>query len=101
MGFIQITRAAREDLRNIGRYTQQAHGPAQRRRYLASFDQAFDLLLAMPQIAKERLEFNPPVRFYRHHRHYIVYTSHGAGIRVIRVLHIAMDVGLVLGEVRG
>ena len=96
MGRIRVSKLAQRDIGEIGRYTQKAHGPTQRRKYLASLYERFEFLQDMPQIAGERHEFTPPVRIFRHNHHYIVYIADVSGILIVRVLHTSMDINTLL-----
>jgi len=51
----------------------------------------FDLLADNPKIARERTEFNPPVRLHSYQAHLIVYIENADEILVIRVLHRRQD----------
>lgn len=92
MAGFRISNAAREDIRGIGRYTQNAWGAAQRRRYLDGLNDRFIALSEMPEMAAERRDFDPPVRIHPYERHLIVYVTEDDGILVVRVLHQSMDV---------
>lgn len=56
----RISLAAKEDVKNIGRYTQDKWGVAQRRRYLDGLNATFVALSETPEMAAERREFSPP-----------------------------------------
>lgn len=92
MGALRVSKAAREDLREIGRYTQSKYGKAQRRRYLSALGARFQVVRDNPLISRERAEFTPPVRIYRYEQHVIVYTADDQGVLIIRILHDAMDI---------
>lgn len=92
MPSFRVTRAAQNDLRDIGRHTELAWGREQRRTYLADLESKFDLLSHNPRLAAEHKTFTPPVRIHRHERHLIVYVLDEGGILIVRVLHDAMDI---------
>lgn len=92
MAGFRISNAAKDDIRNIGRYTQNEWGVAQRRRYLDGLNERFITLTAAPEIAAERREFEPPVRIHQYEKHLIVYVIDDNGILIVRVLHQNMDV---------
>ena len=50
----RLTRTARQDLADIGRYTERQWGVAQRRAYLAQLDASLDLLVDHPQTGVAR-----------------------------------------------
>jgi toxin ParE1/3/4 len=88
----RISKAALNDLRDIGRHTEKTWGREQRRKYLAELDEKFALLSNNPRLAAEQNAFTPPVRIHHHERHLIVYVQDEAGIFILRVLHEAMDI---------
>ncbi len=45
----------------------------------------------MPEIARERTEFHPPVRLHPHQAHLIVYQLEDKHLLIIRVLHRRTD----------
>jgi toxin ParE1/3/4 len=54
MARFQLTRAAREDLKAIGRYTQRNWGRRQRDAYLTQLDRRFHALAEMPSLGRVR-----------------------------------------------
>lgn len=88
----RVSRAAQEDIRGIGVYTEQQWGRVQRRKYLSGMEARFERLAESPALASERSEFTPPVRIHRYEKHLIVYTAEDDGIFIVRVLHESMDV---------
>jgi toxin ParE1/3/4 len=55
----RVSQRAREDLRQIGLYTQREWGKVQRRKYLSGLDSKFYFLTNSPLITPERQEFFP------------------------------------------
>lgn len=98
MAGFRVSNAARNDIENIGRYTQNIWGAAQRRRYLDGLNDRFIALSEAPEMAAERHEFDPPVRIHPYERHLIVYVIDDHGILVVRVLHESMDVPAQLSD---
>jgi toxin ParE1/3/4 len=94
----RVSNLAREDIKGIGRYTQQTYGSAQRRRYLSGIEAKFALLADRPQLHPERSDFDPPVRIAQHEEHLIIYVLDGDSILIVRVLHKRMDVAAQLGD---
>lgn len=94
----KVTPAARNDILNIGRYTQNEWGKPQRQKYLAGFNARFEFLAENPLQCRERLELNPPVRIYHHEKHLIVYVVEPTHILIVRVLHESMDIEMRLNE---
>jgi toxin ParE1/3/4 len=66
-------------------------GVDQAERYHEGLISAFDLLAANPLLARERTEFNPPVRLHPYQAHMIAYVVRDDGILIIRVLHGRQD----------
>jgi len=48
-------------------------GVAQAEKYHADLERIFDLIAFNPELARERLEIDPPVRIHPHGAHVIVY----------------------------
>ena len=88
----QVSKQAKNDLRQIGLYTEKEWGRAQRHKYLAGVDKKFSLLAESPLITAERQEFTPPVRIHHHGSHLIIYLVRDTGILIIRVLHQNADI---------
>ena len=82
----RLTPAAARDLEEIWLYTARNWSANQADRYTEALEDAFDTLLAMPEIARERLEFNPPIRIHPIARHAILYRIEQDYILVLRVL---------------
>jgi toxin ParE1/3/4 len=82
----RLTPAAQTDLEDIWYYTAQKWSIDQADRYLDTLENTFAQLLAMPEIARERPEFNPPVRIHPSAEHIVVYRIEPAHIEVIRIL---------------
>jgi len=88
----RVSRAARNDIKNIGRYTQKTYGVDQRRKYLEGLEIKFSFLAKNPDLHPERPTFDPPVRISHYEQHMVVYTTAGDGILIIRVLRSRMDI---------
>lgn len=82
----RLTPAAQNGLEEIWFYSAQAWSPTQADRYTDALEEALDRLLAMPEIARERLEFTPPVRIQPCAEHLIVYRIEEGFLSVLRVL---------------
>lgn len=92
MARYRLTRAARQDLAEIGRYTERRWGGAQRRAYLAQLDARMDLLVDHPQMGMARDDVRPGYRCLREGRHLIFYRGAAGTVEIVRVLHQRMDV---------
>ena len=92
--------AARQDVITIYLSSEEMFGEAQADRYLAGLRSTFDFLASNPRSARERREFEPPVRIHRYRAHVIVYAVDDEGVLIIRVRHGHEDwVSSPLGDV--
>jgi toxin ParE1/3/4 len=82
----KLTPRAIQDLEDIWTYTAETWSTAQADHYTDNFVQAFETILLMPEIARERVEFTPPVRIHQTGQHLIVYRIENKDILVIRIL---------------
>lgn len=98
MSKFTVSKAANTDIRGIARYTQNTWGRDQRRRYLDGLNEKFEMLAAMPEMAAERRDFQPPVRIHHYEKHLIIYVINDSGILIVRVLHQSQDVPAQLSE---
>lgn len=92
MARLRLTRLARADLHDIGRYTRQRWGDEQCTIYLTRLDAALRTLAETPHIGRERPDIRPGLRSHPHERHVVFYRIDGADLVVLRVLHHARDV---------
>lgn len=90
MAGLKVTRAARRDLLEIGRFTVERWGAEQADRYLAQLDECFRLLARAPTSGRICDEIKDGYRRYRHGRHVIFYRIARAQVHVIRILHEQM-----------
>ncbi len=98
MSGFTVSRAANTDIRGIAKYTQDTWGGDQRRRYLDGLNEKFKALAVMPEMAVERLDFQPPVRIHHYEKHLIIYVITDKGILIVRVLHQSQDVPAQLSD---
>lgn len=82
----RLVPAAEADLEDIWLYTARNWSPDQADRYIDGLEAAFGTLAAMPEIARERGEFDPPVRVHPSAQHVIVYRIDGGHPVILRVL---------------
>jgi toxin ParE1/3/4 len=82
----ELTPQAIADLDDIWRYGAQMWSPEQADQYLDDLTRSFATLVALPEIARERAEFQPPVRIHRHGQNAIVYLIADAVVLVVRIL---------------
>jgi toxin ParE1/3/4 len=86
-----LTPAAQRDLEDIWLYTAQTWSMAQADRYSDIMEDTFDRLLFMPEMARERSEFDPPVRIHPSAEHLIIYRVERDQLVILRVLGAGQD----------
>ena len=82
----RLAPAAATDLEDIWLYTARNWSIEQGDRYTDALESVFDTLVAMPEIARERLEFNPSVRVHPSAQHLIIYRIEADHLVILRVL---------------
>lgn len=87
-----LTRKAKNDLKNIARYTESEWGLEQRNFYLKQLDESFQLLYKTPDIGMSCDYVREGYRKYRTGRHFVFYRLLGDEIEIVRVLHERMNV---------
>jgi toxin ParE1/3/4 len=97
----RLTPLAEEDLENIWRYTAETWSTAQADRYIDELVVVFEMLVAVPEAAHERDEFDPPVRIHSHARQLVVYLIKDDHLAILRVLGGGQDWEAILGQVDG
>lgn len=93
-----IRPAAQTDLTEIWSYGAANWGGEQADRYADALFAVFGLLSEFPEMARERMEFSPPVRFHPNGSHLVIYQEKTQGIEIIRVLHARQKVVAYLLE---
>lgn len=91
MSSFKVSRAAQNDLKDIGRYTLKNWGRAQRDQYLRSLDQCFQTLADSPRLGRDVGDLRQGYYRYDHQSHIVFYVIIDTGIRIVRVLHSRMD----------
>ena len=92
------THAARDDLVAIRLYSIEQFGPDVADEYFLGFDLAFDLLAKHPLAGPAAPEYGKTYRCLMHRRHRIFYAVNDDVVRIIRILHHAMDAKQVLKQ---
>jgi len=93
-----IRPAAQADLAEIWRNGAARWGVEQADRYADGLFALFDLLAGFPEMARERVEFSPPVRIHPSGSHLVIYQLEGQGVEIIRVLHAHQNLTAYLLE---
>ncbi len=98
MSSFHLTAQAKEDLKSIGRYTQETWGREQRNKYLAALDKCFHRLAENPGVGQSCEEIREGYRKLHEGRHMVFYRPVSGGIEIVRVLHGSMDTEKHLSE---
>ncbi len=88
---LDLTRAAVADLQSIRAYTLETWGSEQERIYLDSIWIRFEEILADPGRWRRREDLFPGCQIAAQGKHVILFRIEGKVIRVVRILHSAMD----------
>jgi len=89
---LTITPIAREDLKEIGRYTQRTWGVPQRDAYLGGFGIVFERLKTGAAKGRSQLEIREGILSYPCNRHVIFFRRDSKGdVEILRILHERMD----------
>ena len=92
MADLTIAPAAREDLMDIGRYTQDRWGPEQRTDYLRGIADLFDRLASGETRGRHRPDLRKGLWSQPHGSHVVFFRRDPEGnVQVLRVLHQAQD----------
>ena len=95
----RLTPAAQDDLENIWLYTAKTWSAAQADRYTDILEDILVRLLFMPEMARERCEFDPPVRIHPSAEHLIIYRIEGNHLVILRILGTSQDWHAILRAV--
>jgi toxin ParE1/3/4 len=95
----RLSPKAFEDLEDIWRYTAETWSIDQADAYVDELSHVFEVIAAMPAMARERYEFDPPVRIHTHQSHLIIYTVSDDHIKILRLLGGKQDWRAILRAV--
>jgi toxin ParE1/3/4 len=85
---LNISRAARDDLRSLFWNGIDMFGPVQADRYIEGLLETLDRIADFPHIGIQRPEFGPTVRVHAHRSHVIVYRTEESGdVFIQRIRH--------------
>jgi len=82
---------ARQDLKDIWRYSFEEWGEAQANKFLSELDAGITQLGENPRLGKPRDDLRPGYRSLRVGEHMVYYVLTPSAIRIVRVLHARMD----------
>jgi toxin ParE1/3/4 len=88
---LDISDAARRDLRAIYEYGRESYGENAAQRYLTITLLVIDRIPEWPFAARLRKEVRPPVRLLPHEAHNIFYDVGTDTVTIVRVLHHSAD----------
>jgi len=92
MPVFRLSAKAMDDLRAIGRYTQDNWGREQRNKYLSMLDACFYTIVHQTGIGIACDYIRLGYRKYHAGRHLIFYRQNAKDIEIIRILHDSMDI---------
>jgi toxin ParE1/3/4 len=85
------SQAARDDLVAIRLYSIEQFGREVADEYFLGFDSAFDLLASYPAAGSATPQYGKAYRCLIHRRHRIFYAVKDDIVRIVRILHHAVD----------
>jgi len=88
----RVTPKARDDLKNIGRYTERQWGRQQRTTYLKSIEKRFVWLAENPRLGKHRPDVAEGYYSFPQGEHVIFYLIGEKGINIIGIPHKELDI---------
>ena len=89
----QLSLAAEADIQDIYRYSFDQFGERRADKYVMGLHEEFGHISGFPEIGKSlsRKGFEH-IRRYDHISHIVIYTQIEDSIKILRVLHISMDI---------
>jgi toxin ParE1/3/4 len=92
-----FTSEAREDLRDIQRYSVRQWGTRQGRLYRAKLVDACDRLVQFPFLGSVSPNLAQGLRAHAVDQHVIYYLVDGHAVVIVRIIHVKMDATAQLG----
>jgi len=92
MSGYKITPRAQEDLKNIGRYTENNWGKSQRNTYLKNLNNRFIWLAENPQLGRHRNDIADGYYSFPEGQHVVFYLIDKRAIHIIGIPHKDMDI---------
>ena len=97
----RLTPRALDDLEFIWRHTAETWSVNRADAYTDELTRVFETLAAFPILARERKEFNPPVRIHVHESHLIIYLFTDKEVVIVRLLGGRQDWYSILKAAEG
>ena len=88
---LELSRLAQADLDDIRSFSLDQFGAGRAIAYLDAIEQAFRRILSFPESGAPHPALRPGMRSLACQRHRIFYAIDGETIRIVRILHQAMD----------
>ncbi len=88
---LRLTPAAQADLEDIWLHGARTWSPDKADRHLDALGRSLEILLSMPEMARERREFNPPVRIHVTLGHLVIYRIEEDHLAILRILGAGRD----------
>ncbi len=89
---LSFRREASDDLRRIAADTRRAWSEEQAKRYVAALREDIKSLLQF-SLRYPEIESRPGLHRMNSGKHAVIYCVHGDRVDIIRVLHVASDIG--------
>ncbi len=89
---------AKNDLREIGWFTQEKYGRRQRLIYIESLVKSFSLLSENPDVEKYRDDVKAGYKSFPVKKHIIFYRELTGHVEILRIFHESMDYKSVLSN---
>jgi toxin ParE1/3/4 len=90
-GRYRLSPRAFEDLDDAWRYSAEQWSIEQADKYIDELVLTFEMIAAMPTLARERREFTPPVQIHTHESHLIIYAISAVSVVILRLLGGRLD----------
>jgi plasmid stabilization system protein ParE len=94
---IRLTPRAEAEVAEVRRYSREAWGTAQAKRYLTGLGRRFQEIAA-GTAAHQDAEIGDGYRRCRYERHIIIFKDEGGSVRIVHVFHERMDIPGRLAE---
>ncbi|AOH82791.1 hypothetical protein AWL63_01135 [Sphingomonas panacis] len=89
---LELSRKAKADLDDIRDYSVQRFGEARAILYLDPIEQAFRRILQFPESGASRSDLSTELRSISVGRHRLYYRVYAERVRIVRILHHAMEI---------
>jgi toxin ParE1/3/4 len=91
MGKYRLSPQARNQIRDIGRFSKRRFGAYQAKAYHAGLERTFELLADFPKMGVSSDELLIGARRFRFQSHIVFYTEDGDSILIRALFHVAQN----------